>query len=317
MRVSLRGRGVTPEVLKKASEIKGETATRRYQRSETPAPHQYVIQEIPMIVDEAITATLTSLPTNAASLRSAIIPVLPQVEAKSGPPLSPNMAQSQDGGADAITPTHPSVTSGSEKTSGNAKLDIGQEHPQRTSLRRPVPDAGAAAKRYQKKMARLSANLPPVGTRSPRIKQQELSDEELGFLKTIDDLWSEHKEKAATVRGGRAELNGLKMRLGEQFSQYKKLLVGTGRDGQWSRFLRGRGIAKSTADRYVQRWDAAQLPQPEKLLTEERPLPSREDILAFVKKLKPQLMRKLRTPDAASIFLAEIAIVVRALPADK
>jgi len=139
---------------------------------------------------------------------------------------------------------------------------------------------------------------------------------EEGLCDEIHDLWSIHNEKDGALRGGRRELKELRAKLGQHLSEYKKLLVRTGRGGKWSKFLRYAEIPKATADRYVSKWELAHSPKTDNLLTEEITASSTETVAALVKKLKPQLLRTLTTPDSISLFLEELATALKPLTAN-
>ena len=145
----------------------------------------------------------------------------------------------------------------------------------------------------------------------------EGAEAEASLCDEIHDLWTIHIEKDGALRGGRRELKELRAKLDQHLSEYKKLLVRTGRGGKWSKFLRYAEIPKATADRYVNKWELAHSPKTCKLLTEEIAAPSTETVSMLVKKLKPQLVLKLTTPDSISLFLTELAAALKPLVVEK
>jgi hypothetical protein len=145
----------------------------------------------------------------------------------------------------------------------------------------------------------------------------EGAEAEASLYEEIEGLWSIHKEKDGALRGGRRELKELGAKLGPYLSEYKKILVGSGRGGKWSEFLRELKIPKATADRYVNKWELAQAPKAGNVLNEEITEPSTETIAALVKKLKPQIVRALTTHHSISLFLAELEAELKPMATDK
>lgn len=71
------------------------------------------------------------------------------------------------------------------------------------------------------------------------------------------------------------------------------LLVGSGRSGKWSGFLRVIHMPRATADRYVQRRKQSLESAKGNCLTESIPAPSADEITKMATKLKPRLQRVL------------------------
>jgi hypothetical protein len=62
----------------------------------------------------------------------------------------------------------------------------------------------------------------------------------------LSRLCSIHKEKDEALRGGHRELDEVRVKLGKHLSEYKQILVGSGRSGKWSKLPR---VAKIPGDR--------------------------------------------------------------------
>src|SRR5260370_15080410 len=102
-------------------------------------------------------------------------------------------------------------------------------------------------------------------TSNPRSEEEAInsasakptSEVEVQLVGRIDKLWSTHNKKRSSVKQSREELKRVRVSLSIDLHTYKKLLVGTGRDGGWTPFLVNLGIPLSTADRYVKRQEDA------------------------------------------------------------
>jgi hypothetical protein len=136
------------------------------------------------------------------------------------------------------------------------------------------------------------------------------SEREAQLVGRIDKLWSSHNKKSSSVKQSREELNRLRTSLSIELHAYKKLLVGTGRDGRWAPFLKERGIPLSTGDRYVKRQEDALARIPGKVLTEELP-PTAAEVTQKVRKLAPGLIRFLTNPESVSRFMLELGAALQ------
>jgi hypothetical protein len=173
---------------------------------------------------------------------------------------------------------------------------------------------GVAVTKQMLQKSAMNSVYPPTNRKRCTYPWPVTAEVEASLCDKIHDLWTIHIEKDGALRGGRRELRELRAKLGQHLSEYKKLLVGTGRGGKWSEFLRVAKIPKATADRYVNKWELAHSPKTGNLLSEDIHEPSTDTIVALVKKLKPQLLRKLTTPDSISLFLAELAVALESSP---
>jgi len=122
----------------------------------------------------------------------------------------------------------------------------------------------------------------------------------------INKLWGDHKSGKASARRTRAEMKALRLELGSKLHAMKAILVGTGRGGNWARYLRSQRIPIATADRHVAEFDATLAPTEGKLLTEELPEATVDQVREAAKKLLPRLTRLLVTQEMVYEFVHEI-----------
>jgi hypothetical protein len=162
----------------------------------------------------------------------------------------------------------------------------------------------------------LKPNAMEAQTFSSSTAQGELTscvakvedvERETALTGEITKLWSSHELSTSSIRRTRTELEGLRYQLGERLSEYKSLLVRTGRNGKWMGFLRQAHIPRTTADRLVTKWQ-----QPVKRTTGAFKAPSNAEIGQMVKKLALKLERVLTTPDSVALFMTELAAALQA-----
>lgn len=144
------------------------------------------------------------------------------------------------------------------------------------------------------------SSVPESENASPKTDPVATAQEVL-LAKQIGELWSTQNTKASLIRLDRKELQQSKDELKTRLHAYKKILVGTGRDGRWAEFLREQKIPISTADRYVKEHDE-KLGEANKLLS-ENPLSAADRVGILVKKMVPSLRKKLPNPDLVQLFL--------------
>lgn len=123
------------------------------------------------------------------------------------------------------------------------------------------------------------------------LASAELPDEH-ALTTNITRLWSAQSATKNYVKRTRTELQAIRNELGQQLHTMKQLYVGTGRDGQWARFLREQGIPVSTANRYVAKHEAAL--QPEKKLLSKQ-LPEGNALERLVTSWTPKLKKVITT----------------------
>jgi hypothetical protein len=125
------------------------------------------------------------------------------------------------------------------------------------------------------------------------------------------ELWSFRDKKDSFLRKTRNDLASLRRSLAQGLHDYKKLLARTGRDGKWTEFLRQNNIPRASADRYVKRWERELAPPAENASSEAFEAPTKEEIAALVKRLKPRLVKVLTTPDSIALFMSELALALK------
>jgi len=141
---------------------------------------------------------------------------------------------------------------------------------------------------------------PGADCTGPPEVEQKPADE-------IGELWTIHLEAKSVAKETKQALKDIRQRLSERLYETKPLLAHPGRNGQWSTWLKERGISRATADRLVRRY-AATLPGQES--TEEPNSKSAEDSAEKLAKATwPRLEHVLITHEAVAQFLASIAEV--------
>jgi hypothetical protein len=133
----------------------------------------------------------------------------------------------------------------------------------------------------------------------PAVTESE-TEQELG--EEIASLWSAHTGAKNTAKATNAELRSIRAKLGEQLCRMKKVLACPGRDGQWSGFLRNRGIPRATADRLVIRYQESLTPKPN-CVSEAASEPSEQEVMRLFNSILPKLRRTLRTPQSLYCFI--------------
>jgi hypothetical protein len=118
----------------------------------------------------------------------------------------------------------------------------------------------------------------------------------------IANLWSAHANAKIAARATNEELRALRGKLGEQLSEMKRLLAKPGCDGQWSGFLRDRGIPRATADRLVGRHLRSLNPNAN-CATEPVSEPTDEDVQKLFIAVWPKLRRTLRSRQSLQLFV--------------
>jgi hypothetical protein len=126
------------------------------------------------------------------------------------------------------------------------------------------------------------------------------SPNELG--ESITNLWSAHMSAKNTVRATNSELRAIRVALGEQLSEMKKLLAQPGRSGQWSGFLREHNIPRASADRLAARHQRSLIPEANRL-SEPVSEPTNEEVQKLFVALWPRLQRTLRSQRSLDLFV--------------
>ncbi len=79
---------------------------------------------------------------------------------------------------------------------------------------------------------------------------------------SIKSMWLAHDSMHSTVREYRQELRLLDVDLGEALYYMRILLGGSGRAGEWSEFLKEKGIRTTSADRLANAYERSLEPAP-------------------------------------------------------
>jgi hypothetical protein len=116
--------------------------------------------------------------------------------------------------------------------------------------------------------------------------------DESALTAEILHLWAAEQKTHATARRTREELSKQRMTLGAKLRELKDLLARRGRAGEWSGFLRANRLPRTTADRWIDRYERSLLPQ-EKRTTGAIGLPPEERAAALARTLLPRLRRIL------------------------
>ena len=130
-------------------------------------------------------------------------------------------------------------------------------------------------------------------------------------------LWGDCKSANATARLMRAEGKPLRLALAEERKSLrwalaeklyvmKAILVGTGREGRWAPYLSEQGLPVASADRLVGEHQAKLAAPKDKLLSEELPVATVDDVRKLAKKMLPKLCRVLTTAELAFEFIGEL-----------
>jgi hypothetical protein len=142
--------------------------------------------------------------------------------------------------------------------------------------------------------------------------------EEVALEQEIVTLWQECKTKTAifgrnktNVKLSKEGVIRVQAKLDCVLYEYKQQLASAGRNGRWTPFLRGHGMSRATADRWAKRHELRVNLNPQIGPGEAICGPTEKDVTALVKKLTPQLIRRLNTPESVALFLTELAAALQ------
>jgi hypothetical protein len=127
-------------------------------------------------------------------------------------------------------------------------------------------------------------------------------DSQHDLTEAITGLWTAHLNAKSAARATKAELHEIRARLGGRLHELKQVLAQPGRSGQWSSFLRERGIPRASADRLVIRHERRLNPNINRLI-EANPEPTDEDVRKLFAAVWPKLRRTLRSPQSLAMFI--------------
>lgn len=135
------------------------------------------------------------------------------------------------------------------------------------------------------------------------LETNDNSDESL-LEQEISSLWSEHVCAQTTQRATSKELRFIRTALAEKLHSMKALLCRPGCGGEWSGWLQGRGIPRSTADRLVARHEESLNGADANLLSgSTKP---QDEVEALLQSVLPRLRRVLTTEAMAYRFIWEL-----------
>jgi hypothetical protein len=170
------------------------------------------------------------------------------------------------------------------------------------------PDA-AAANPDTNSVEAASENL--AGQSRVADDRGDVDHDEAALARQIGQLWGSVEFKRRGIRKSRQEIAAYQVDLARELHRYKALLVGSGRSGKWSAFLRQIEMSRATADRYVQRCERSLTQVGENRFNEAISPPTAEDLTRMVNRIKPQLLRILTTADAVEQFMAVLGAGLR------
>jgi hypothetical protein len=140
--------------------------------------------------------------------------------------------------------------------------------------------------------------IESVGTDFPPETMD--SQNELG--EAITNLWAAHANAKIAARATNEELRTLRAKLGERLHELKQVLAQPGRGGQWSSFLRKRGIPRATADRLVAHYEQSINPdanRPSEATSEA----TEKEVETLFTAMWPKLRRTVRSRQSVLLFI--------------
>jgi hypothetical protein len=149
-------------------------------------------------------------------------------------------------------------------------------------------------------MIDVTNTIESASTDFPPATMQSQNDEKLGD--EIAVLWAAHLNAKNAARATKEELRTIRAKLGGQLHEMKKMLAAPGRGGQWSSFLRERGIPRASADRLVGHYEQLINPdanRPSEAISE----PTEEDVQKLFTSVWPKLQRTLRSRQSLLLFV--------------
>src|ERR1700744_3727019 len=88
----------------------------------------------------------------------------------------------------------------------------------------------------------------PVTQPKPEIAEP---DEEARLTAEVETLWANHQRVNGLKKTSSADLRRIRAELGEKLFEVKQVVCKPGRSGNWSSWLKARGISRATADRWA------------------------------------------------------------------
>jgi len=153
-------------------------------------------------------------------------------------------------------------------------------------------------------MIDIANTIGSVSTELPAVAPEPQNEQKLGD--EIANMWSAHVNAKNAARATKDELRDIRAKLGEQLSRMKQVLAKPGRGGQWSSFLKERGIPRATADRLVGHYEQSINPD-DNGVSEATSEPTEKEIETLFKSILPRLRRFLKTPSSLYRFASLLA----------
>ena len=132
------------------------------------------------------------------------------------------------------------------------------------------------------------------------------SPEEVNLGKEVVELCAAHKRKRLAAKRTQGEMTATRDELGKKLHALKILLAHRGRGGQWTHYLDFAGLPKTTADRYVAKYEASLETVAPNLPSGEIPQPAEDATARFIKQIMPKLRKGLTTQDAVWSLVCEL-----------
>ena len=135
--------------------------------------------------------------------------------------------------------------------------------------------------------------------------EQTAAETEQKLTTDINELWNWHVQAQNTVATTKEELKAIRQRLGERLHMMKQLLARPGRNGQWSSFLQGHGIPRTTADRLVLGHERLLAPE-SNCANGAIHEPTKQDVRKLFTSVWPRLAKTLTKPESVYKFIIYI-----------
>lgn len=132
------------------------------------------------------------------------------------------------------------------------------------------------------------------------------SSEEVNLGKEIVELCEAHRRKRLAAKRTRGEMTATRDELSKKLYALKLFLAHRGRGGQWTQYLNFAGLAKTTADRYVAKYEASLETVAPNLPSGEIKQPAEDATAQFIRQIMPKIRKALTTQDAVWGLVAEL-----------
>jgi hypothetical protein len=137
------------------------------------------------------------------------------------------------------------------------------------------------------------SGAPDIGT---------VAEDENALTCEILQLWEIYRTSKDTAKEQTQRLRIARHDLGRLLLQIKEALARPGRNGEWSAWLREKGIPRATGDRLAQKFERSLNPV-SNCLNEAISAPTEAEIQKLLDAVLPKLARVLRTPHSTYRFI--------------